>query len=389
VRVAIVSPEFPPNIGGVETYAGEYVSELARRGHEITVFTVPHARGEESIPGVIVRPVLRLCRGADRRTLSAYEADTWHVLNAAYSWLAFERPRCLVTVHGNDFLEPYYPIAQPDLGRLPIAWRWFGASSRHLRPVWIRLSRGVVQQAVARASHVFANSRYTDRALLQTIPECQGRTSVAYVGVGAHFFDVVHRPRTGTAARLLTVSRLSEPRKNVDSVLRALARLLDRHAFHYTIVGDGWDRPRLEQLARELGLADRVRFTGFVDRGELLDLYADADLMVLASAVMHGSHEGFGIVYLEAAASGVPSLAARLAGAAEAVEEGVSGMFVEEPTVEALAGALDDFLAGRCRFDPDACRDFASRFTWARVVDHCLQFYTAEVEAGVRKHESG
>ena len=97
--------------------------------------------------------------------------------------------------------------------------------------------------------------------------------------------------------------------------------------------------------------------------------------MVLASSIISGSHEGFGIVYLEAAASGVPSLAARLAGAAEAIDEGRSGMYVEEPTVEALAGALDKFLDGRSQFDAESCRDFARRFTWAKVVDHCLPYY--------------
>jgi len=212
--------------------------------------------------------------------------------------------------------------------------------------------------------------------LLERIPACRGLTSVGFVGVGAHFFDVTWKASTDGVPRLLTVSRLSEPRKNVDQVLHALSRLKDRHDFRYTVVGDGHDRARLEKLARELGLEQRVRFTGFVDRGELLNLYAHSDLMVLASGVTRDSHEGFGIVYLEAAASGVPSLAARLGGAAEAVDEGRSGMYVEEPTVDAIAGALARFLDGHIRFDPETCRTFARGFTWARVVDHSLQYYS-------------
>jgi phosphatidylinositol alpha-1,6-mannosyltransferase len=68
-------------------------------------------------------------------------------------------------------------------------------------------------------------------------------------------------------------------------------------------------------------------------------------------------------------------LAARLAGAAEAVGDGVSGMFVEEPSVEALAAALSEFLGGRVGFDRVACRRFAEGFRWSRVVDHAMQFY--------------
>ena len=69
------------------------------------------------------------------------------------------------------------------------------------------------------------------------------------------------------------------------------------------------------------------------------------------------------------------SLAARLAGAAEAVEEGTSGVFVDEPTIENLAEALGRFLRGEIRFDRQACRNFAHRFTWRKVVDHALQYY--------------
>ena len=141
------------------------------------------------------------------------------------------------------------------------------------------------------------------------------------------------------------------------------------------MVGDGADRPRLEALSDRLGLGEHVEFAGFVTDTVLQSHYARADLFILTSSIIPDSHEGFGIVYLEAAASGVPSLAARLAGAAEAVEEGVSGLFVEEPTTEALEQALHRFLSGTHRFDADACRNFARRFTWQKVVQHALPYY--------------
>jgi len=375
MRIAIVSPEFPPDIGGVETYAWEFVKELATRGHEITVFTIPHPLGEQSLSNVTVEPALRLCRSADRKTFASFSADVWHALNAAYAWIGNDGRDGVVSVHGNDFLRPYYPMAQPDMSQIPIAWRWSGEVARALRPLWISVTSGMVRRSLSRARHIMANSRYTERVLLERVPDCRGRTSVGFVGVGAHFFDVAWQLARDGVPRLLTVSRLSEPRKNVDRVLHALARLRDREDFRYTIVGDGHLRASLEELARTLGLAKCVRFTGFVNQNELLDIYAHSDLMVLAAGVTSGSHEGFGIVYLEAAASGVPSLGARLAGAAEAIEDGISGMFVDEPSVENLAEALGRFLRGEIRFDRQACRNFARRFTWMKVVDHALQYY--------------
>lgn len=105
------------------------------------------------------------------------------------------------------------------------------------------------------------------------------------------------------------------------------------------------------------------------------NLYGSADLFVLTASIVPGSHEGFGIVYLEAAASGVPSLAARLAGAAEAVAEGRSGFFVDTPDVAAIRESLARFLAGEIRFNADACRDFAHGFDWKRIADVCENVY--------------
>ena len=375
MHIAIVSPEFPPDFGGIETYAWEFTRELACRGHQVTVFTGRHALGEANLPGVEIRPVLRLRRHLDSAALAGQEADVWHVMNAAYAWLALEGKNTVVSVHGNDFLRPYLPVGMPDLSSLPGGWRLAGHEPGWLRAFGDRRTARLVQRTLPRARHLIANSHYTEQALLRQNPACAGRTSVAWVGVSAHFFDVTHRPATDGVKRLITVCRLAEPRKNVERVLQALARLKSSHEFLYTVVGDGHDRSRLEALTQELGLSDRVCFAGSVSPDALMDVYAEADLLVMASSIAPGSHEGFGIVYVEAAASGVPSLAARLAGAAEAVSDGVSGMFVDEPTVESLTAKLGHFFDGTLTFDPDQCREFARRFSYARVVDHALRHY--------------
>lgn len=375
MRIAVVSPEFPPELGGIQSYAWEVTHELLARGHEVTVFTRPHPQGEAKLDArARVLPVLRMRRPADRATFAAHQADAWHVMNAAYAWIALEGKNTVVSVHGNDFLRPYMPLAMPDLQRLPGGWRLAGREPAWLQRLALRRTAALLQRALPRARHVIANSRYTERTLVELVPGCRGRTSVAWPGTPARFFELQRCPAADGVARLLTVCRLAEPRKNVDLVLRALATLR-QHRFRYTIVGDGHDRPRLEALAHELGLAAQVHFAGFASDQALLDAYAGADLMVMTSSIVPGSHEGFGIVYLEAAAAGVPSLAARVAGAAEAVEEGVSGWFVDTPAVESIAARLDDFLAGRIGADPAACRAFARRFSYREVVDHALAHY--------------
>jgi phosphatidylinositol alpha-1,6-mannosyltransferase len=281
MRINIVSPEFPPDIGGVETYAYEFTKELARRGHEVTVFTRRHPQGEASLPGVVVRPVLTLRRNLDRKTLARHSADIWHVMNAAYAWLALEGKTTVVSVHGNDFLRPHIPIAQYSPRGTPVLWQISHLSPAWLKPFWLWRTRRLFERALPRARQIIAISRYTEKAFLDRYPACRGKTSVGFLGVGEAFFSVEHHARQDGTPRLLTVCRLSEPRKNVDRVIRALATLRNGHDFRYTVIGDGHRRPQLERLAQELGLQDRIRFTGRVGEAELLQAYSEADLFVL------------------------------------------------------------------------------------------------------------
>ena len=375
MRVGIVAPEFPPEIGGMQTYAYEFARELARRGHEVLVFTRHHVEGEVEAPGLTVHAVLISRRKADWEALFKVQVDLWHVMNASYAWLALETAPVVISVHGNDFLQPYIPLEQPNLGRWFGLWRsrkWVPALEKKLG-AW--LLRRLVRKALPAAHHIIANSQYTEQTLLRHYPDCAGKTSAGMVGVAQAYLDIEPQRLASADGRLITVCRLSEARKNVDLVLRALAPLKERYRYSYTVVGDGALRDNLEALAHSLGLADRVHFTGFVSAARLKELLAASDLFVLTSSVIPGSHEGFGIAYLEANACGVPVLAARLAGAVEAVKEGVSGMFVDDPGVPDIAQALEHFLSGQIKFDPRACQAFAGEFAWAKVVDHALKYY--------------
>ena len=375
MRIGLVTSEFPPDIGGVETYAWQFAAALARvPGHDVTVYAPRHSAQAELPPGVRLRAILSSCRGRDWRRLRHEPIDVWHALSAPHAWLALTGRPTVVTVHGNDFLAPYALTGRPDLSQLPLLHRFEPWAWRRFDRQWQRRTARLIARALPRAATVFANSRYTADVLAHRVPACAGRVAVTWVGVDGRYFDV-RRQSPGPRPRLLTVSRLSEPRKNVDLVLRALATLREHTDFEYTIAGEGSERVALTRLSDELGLGDRVRFAGKVTAAQLATLYGSADLFVLTSSIVPGSHEGFGIVYLEAAASGVPSLAARLAGAVDAIGEGESGYFVDDPSVPGLAAALDSFLSGRLQFDATRCRAFARQFDWDRITGLMLSHY--------------
>jgi len=375
MRIGIVAPEFPPDIGGVETYAYEFSLELARRGHEVFVFTCPHAKGEISGQGFEVLPLLKVQYASDRELPKKHPMDVWHVMNAAYAWMALETRPLVISVHGNDFINPYFLLKPRNLTQIPGLWRY----SLPLKPLrswlWRKMALRLMRRGFSHATQVITNSEYTRRLFIGRYPACKEKASVGFVGVGDDFLRMRHQ-RCGSAEtkRLVTVCRLSEARKNVDKVIRALARIKP-YPFHYTVIGDGDLRPELQSLSRQLNMEDRIIYTGFIPKTEIQRILAESDLFVLASAVLPDSFEGFGIVYLEANACGTPVLAARAAGAMEAVDEGKTGYFVDEPTVPAITAALERYLKGDIQFESADCQAFASQFNWARVVDHAMRFY--------------
>ncbi|MBE9079491.1 glycosyltransferase family 4 protein [Romeria aff. gracilis LEGE 07310] len=150
---------------------------------------------------------------------------------------------------------------------------------------------------------------------------------------------------------LMTVARLwsGDPYKGVDMTIRALPQILQVFSnVKYLVIGRGDDQPRLAQLAEDLGVAERVIFAGFVPTAALADHYRLADVYVMPS------REGFGIVYLEAMACGVPVISGDSDGSAEPLQDGRLGWQVSYRDADAIAQACIEALKGedsRCQGD--------------------------------------
>ena len=142
---------------------------------------------------------------------------------------------------------------------------------------------------------------------------------------------------------ILTVGRWdpAERYKGADTLISALPRVLEKAPDAYLVlVGDGADRPRLEQLARDLGVSERTRFLPGLTQDELFACYAGCTLFALPSR-----GEGFGLVFLEAMAHGKPAIGGAHGGIPDIIEEGVTGLLVPYGDVERLSGALESLLA--------------------------------------------
>ena len=256
-----------------------------------------------------------------------------------------------------------YPVGDVELGQAlpfgPVAWAlarsytvWaFG--DEILKPWGHPLGRPVLRRVLSRARLVYAVSHYTAGLVRRAAP--QADVEVVYPWP-AHRFT----PGDRTEARrslgiasdvllILTVARL-EPRKGVDRVLRVLPSLARQFPrLRYAIVGAGRARVRWEALAARLGVSDRVWWVGDVDDSTLVSWYRAADVFVLVPTPGPGEVEGFGLVYVEAAACGVPAVAGRNGGTPEAVLHGRTGVVVDPADEAELVSALASLLSDEAR----------------------------------------
>ncbi len=226
-----------------------------------------------------------------------------------------------------------------------------------------------VRAAFEHASSVFANSvGIAERA--ERLGADPDRLRVVRLGA-----DVPPTsPRQYEHPTLVTVAHLVARKRHQD-VVRALWLLRDRHPrLRYLVVGDGPERPQLQHLADQLGVADRVEFAGQRPHAEAVSLAHGADLFVMPSI-----DEAFGVAYVEAMAGGVPAIAALgEPGPAEIAQVGDGMALVPPGDIEALAAQIDSLLADRGdlgRLGSRARATVERAFTWTRCGEATVAAY--------------
>ena len=285
-----------------------------------------------------------------------------------------ERGRCAAAVLAELPRQRLLVLGHVNLAPLGLFWPRYGVIA-HGTEVWTPLPR-LRRLALQRATAVGCVSEHTASCVQQQQGVLAGRCARLINALPALPKDF--RPGAGQGSdgssdrpvRVLSVTRLhpGEP-KGVDLMLRALSAL---PKVEYTVVGTGGALPELRRLAVELGVAERVRFTG-----ALSDAERNAELQRCDVFALPSRGEGFGIVYLEAMAYGKPCLAASVGGAPEVVLDGETGLVVE-PAVEPVRAALQ-LLASSAelrRLLGDAGRErVAQSFSYERFRERAGAFF--------------
>lgn len=310
MRIALLTMSFPPQTGGVQTYLSEILQRITLQ-HQVTIITPVKAEkvGRDGPARLRPRPAnlvgyFRALRHVGPERLVVGHAHPQLLIPA----ILYHSSSYLALAYGNDYL---------------------AAQRRWHRPLFNRL--------LANARPLVTITQSNAKRLEKL---GAGRPKVIYPGTDPERFSPA-KSREKSSIVLLTVGRLV-PRKGIDTVLNALPLLHEDFSdVIYRIAGAGPDEPRLKALVEELGLQNSVQFLGRVPDGSLPAVYRQADVFVMPvrEEVQRASVEGFGIVYLEASASGLPVVAGRSGGAIEAVRDRETGLVVE-PDAEAVASAL-------------------------------------------------
>lgn len=337
-RHLLVTNDFPPKIGGIQSYLWELWRRLPP--DEVTVLTSPHVDADlfdrqqafrvERTREPVLLPNPFLTRRV--RHLAESTSSRFVVLDPAVP-LGLIGPNLglpyAVVLHGSEVTVP---------GRIPGTRKML---ARVLRNASLIISAGGYAEAEARhtESHlppVVQVPPGVDVAKFVPLPPIEKAATRARLGL----------PPTGPL--VLSVSRLV-PRKGMDVLIEAAARLRAsgrQPDLNVVIAGEGRDESRLERLINKTGAP--VKLLGRMPGVDLPGLYACADVFVLSCRSRWAGleQEGFGIVFLEAAAAGIPAVAGDSGGSAEAVVDGETGAVIHDPTDPgAVARAIDELLS--------------------------------------------
>jgi phosphatidylinositol alpha-1,6-mannosyltransferase len=371
-RILVVTRNLPPLVGGMERLNWHMIEQLSRRADVVVV--APRGSAALAPPGVAVHEV-------PLSPLPCFlVASMWRALRLSRSW----KPH--VVLAGSGLTAPIALLAARACKTRSAAYvHGLDVAVRHFvyRILWM--------PSLRRLDTLIANSSATSE-LAQKVGAQADKLNIVHPGVD--WPPIVPDAETVVGFResnglrhgplLLSVGRLTSRKGMREFVVDVLPGVLKRHPdAMLLIVGDApsqalkagvQTKASIQAAADEIGIGSHIKFLGVITDRQLLSvIYSAADLHVFPVREIEGDPEGFGMVAIEAASHGVPTVAYGTGGVVDAVRHGVSGVLVKPMDAVALGVALDGVLAAP--LTREGVREFASEFAWEKFGDlifNCL-----------------
>jgi len=224
------------------------------------------------------------------------------------------------------------------------------------------------------AKLIHVNSNFTKRLLLNTFDIVEEKIRVINPPIENEKFikndcrEKKRKPVIGTLARF-------NKRKNVPSIIKALKILREKYHldFIYYLAGNGVEKRRIMQELKKAKFAWKY-FGEISNEEKIKEFYPSLDIFVMPPLELPNDVEGFGIVYLEANACGIPVVASKTGGVQDAIKEGVSGVFADPANPEDIAAKILEVLENRDRFS-DSAKEWAKRFDAKKIAKKFAEIY--------------
>lgn len=359
-KTLLVTTDFHPNVGGVAKYNKQISDSFSEQ--ELVVLT--SVLGDDSSKVIRssllfslfwpkwLKGVLSIYRVYKRQRCSQlFVSELLPVGNMAYILHRLFNIPYILQIHGMDLLQ----------------------AKSHPR------KKGFAQKIIANAKKVVVNSKEVG----EIVSDFSGRDDYTVVYPVPNKYDqskskVAHslqdRYNLENKRIILTVGRLVQ-RKGFDITLAAMNHVWQTHPETvYVIVGDGPDKERLQTMAKPHG--NQVIFTGRVSEEEKLAWFSLCDIFCMPARANDTDIEGFGIVYLEAASFGKPSIAGKIGGAKEAVLHETTGLLVDPNDMDEVAMAIQALLTDeqkRTKLGTQAQQRLQEKLTWKEQLEKLKQ----------------
>jgi len=373
--------EFPPRIvGGIARHCYGLAKALARNGHEVYVITLdfPGAPSYEEVNGV---KVYRTATELGHPNFITWALLFNHFMEKRVADISQNVEFDLVHVH--DWLTAPAGISFKHSMKKPMVLTVhsteFGRSTLHTPDSYT--IDGIEWWATYEANKVIVTSNFMRRELCDHFRLPWEKVEIIPNAIDLTKYDVSVerwsvRERYGVHSHeklVLCVGRLV-PQKGVEYLIQAIPAIIRRHPeVRFVIVGEGWQRDHLENLAQSTGYRWKVLFTGFLPDTDLTALTMSADILVIPSV-----YEPFGIVALEGMAAGVPVVASQVGGLAEVIEHDRTGVLVYSRNPESIAWGVDRVLSdpSYSRWLTQNAREMLQKtYSWEAIAIKTIKVY--------------
>ena len=380
-----------PAIGGGEEHNHQIAKHLVELGEEVLVIA-PQYPGDSEFDRDCGYPVVRVATTGGM----AGKGKKW--------WMPYRRPLYGFSVISRmlQFKPDYIIVGTASRGLSMLASRIVSLLARIPRFVFVHHDEftrptpySLLTNSIFRSSNLICVSNYTRSLVLDAgIPS--RRTHVVFNGVDyqaiSSFQNVRHHishsqlESTFPDRMILTVCRLVR-HKGIDRLIESLPRVLSKVPdAGLVVVGEGTERDRLETIAKNLGVDDRVKFLGRLTDAEKFLCFERCDLFAMPSRETHGpAREGFGIAFLEANAFGKPAIGGNAGGVPDAVVHNETGLLVDPNSIEDIANAIVRLLQNPCeahRLGENGRHRVQNELNWNAVSRKVKDIIYADVNRG-------